>query len=142
VAVIVAPTDDNDLEAIFLQRSPRFRSLLSKSRAAHQYRPGEDTRGILETSKSNQAFRQADFLGKNAPGGVKNRWLSDASSLNLEGKALLFTATVERSPISPSLRNLNNTSLTLLQPSYSYASSTPPPSQVVDGAMRCLYNSS
>ncbi len=32
VAVIVAPTDDNDLEAILLSRSPRFRSLLSKSR--------------------------------------------------------------------------------------------------------------
>ena len=32
VAVIVAPADDNDLEAILLSRSPRFRSLLSRSR--------------------------------------------------------------------------------------------------------------
>jgi prevent-host-death family protein len=32
VAVIVAPTDNNDLEAILLSRSPRFRALLSKSR--------------------------------------------------------------------------------------------------------------
>ncbi len=32
VAVIVAPTDDDDLEAILLSRSPKFRSLLSKSR--------------------------------------------------------------------------------------------------------------
>ena len=32
VAVIVAPADDADLEAILLSRSPRFRSLLSKSR--------------------------------------------------------------------------------------------------------------
>ncbi len=32
VAVIVAPADDADLESILLSRSPRFRSLLSKSR--------------------------------------------------------------------------------------------------------------
>jgi prevent-host-death family protein len=32
VAVIVAPIDDNDLEAILLSRSPKFRSLLNKSR--------------------------------------------------------------------------------------------------------------
>lgn len=32
VAVIVAPADDADLEAILLSRSPRFRSLLGKSR--------------------------------------------------------------------------------------------------------------
>jgi len=32
VAVIVAPTDDNDLEDILLSRSPKFRSLLNKSR--------------------------------------------------------------------------------------------------------------
>ncbi len=32
VAVIVAPVDDADLEGILLSRSPRFRSLLRKSR--------------------------------------------------------------------------------------------------------------
>ena len=32
VAVIVAPADDADLEGILLSRSPRFRTLLSKSR--------------------------------------------------------------------------------------------------------------
>lgn len=32
VAVIVAPADDADLEGILLSRSPRFRSLLNKSR--------------------------------------------------------------------------------------------------------------
>ncbi len=32
VAVIVAPADDADLEGILLSRSPRFRSLLGKSR--------------------------------------------------------------------------------------------------------------
>ena len=34
VAVIVAPVDDDDLEAILLSRSPRFRSLLDRSRAS------------------------------------------------------------------------------------------------------------
>ena len=32
VAVILAPTDDADLEGILLSRSPRFRSMLDKSR--------------------------------------------------------------------------------------------------------------
>jgi len=32
VAVILAPADDDDLEGILLSRSPRFRSLLSRSR--------------------------------------------------------------------------------------------------------------
>jgi prevent-host-death family protein len=34
VAVIVAPTDDDDLEGILLSRSPRFRRLLDKSRSS------------------------------------------------------------------------------------------------------------
>ena len=34
VAVIVAPTDDDDLEGILLSRSPRFRRLLARSRAS------------------------------------------------------------------------------------------------------------
>jgi len=34
VAVLVAPVDDDDLERLLLSRSPRFRSLLSKSRAS------------------------------------------------------------------------------------------------------------
>ncbi len=34
VAILLAPTDDDDLEALLLSRSPRFRSLLSKSRAS------------------------------------------------------------------------------------------------------------
>ena len=32
VAVLLAPIDDDDLEGLLLSRSPRFRSLLSKSR--------------------------------------------------------------------------------------------------------------
>ncbi len=41
VAVILAPTDDADLEAILLSRSPRFRSLLSRSRRSITRGQGE-----------------------------------------------------------------------------------------------------
>jgi prevent-host-death family protein len=34
VAVLVAPTDEDDLERLLLSRSPRFRALLGKSRAS------------------------------------------------------------------------------------------------------------
>ena len=34
VAVLLAPIDDDDLERLLLSRSPRFQSLLSKSRAS------------------------------------------------------------------------------------------------------------
>jgi prevent-host-death family protein len=33
-AILLAPTDDDDLERLLLSRSPRFRSLLSKGRAS------------------------------------------------------------------------------------------------------------
>ncbi|MBN1630676.1 MAG: type II toxin-antitoxin system Phd/YefM family antitoxin [Thermoleophilia bacterium] len=41
VAVIVAPTDDDDLEGILLSRSPRFRRLLDKSRASIERGEGQ-----------------------------------------------------------------------------------------------------
>ena len=34
VAILLAPIDDDDLERLLLSRSPRFRSLLAKSRAS------------------------------------------------------------------------------------------------------------
>ena len=34
VAILLAPLDDDDLERLLLSRSPRFRGLLSKSRAS------------------------------------------------------------------------------------------------------------
>jgi prevent-host-death family protein len=34
VAVLLAPVDDDDLERLLLSRSPRFRALLSRSRAS------------------------------------------------------------------------------------------------------------
>jgi prevent-host-death family protein len=66
VAVIVAPSDDEDLESILLSRSPRFRSLLSKSRRSIARGRGENhqlfwkreagrntaaTAGLLKSSK-------------------------------------------------------------------------------------------
>lgn len=36
VAVLLAPIDDDDLEGLLLARSPRFQSLLDKSRASIQ----------------------------------------------------------------------------------------------------------
>lgn len=34
VAVLLAPVDDDDLESLLLSRSPRFQSLLARSRAS------------------------------------------------------------------------------------------------------------
>ena len=34
VAVLLAPSDDDDLERLLLSRSPRFRTLLSKARSS------------------------------------------------------------------------------------------------------------
>ena len=34
VAVLLAPADDDDLEALLLSRSPRFRAILNQSRAS------------------------------------------------------------------------------------------------------------
>ena len=36
VAVLLAPSDDDDLERLLLSRSPRFRALLSKARSKIQ----------------------------------------------------------------------------------------------------------
>lgn len=38
VAILLAPIDDDDLERLLLSGSPRFRSLLSKSRASSRSR--------------------------------------------------------------------------------------------------------
>ncbi len=50
VAVIVAPADDADLEGILLSRSPRFRSLLSKSRRSIASGRGETHEGFWRDS--------------------------------------------------------------------------------------------
>jgi len=56
VAVIVAPADDADLEGILLSRSPRFRSLLSRSRrsiaSGHGEAHEEFWRGSTRTASS------------------------------------------------------------------------------------------
>ena len=57
VAVIVAPESDSDLEAILLSRSPRFRSLLNKSR-----RSIADGRG-----ETHEKFWKSSARGRSRP---------------------------------------------------------------------------
>jgi len=53
VAVIVAPANDADLEGILLSRSPRFRSLLSKSRHSIAVGRGETHEEFWKTASGN-----------------------------------------------------------------------------------------
>jgi prevent-host-death family protein len=55
VAVIVAPADDADLEAILLSRSPRFRSLLGKSRRSIKSGRGESHEEFWKDSTQTSA---------------------------------------------------------------------------------------
>jgi prevent-host-death family protein len=55
VAVLLAPIDEDDLERLLLSRSPRFRSLLSKSRASI-----EAGRGIPHEEFWDSAAKAAD----------------------------------------------------------------------------------
>ena len=50
VAVILAPADDSDLEGILLSRSPRFRSLLDKSRRSIAGGRGQTHEAFWKTS--------------------------------------------------------------------------------------------
>ena len=51
VAVIVAPTDDDDLECLLLSRSPRFRRLLEKSRRSIAARQGQSHEAFWKKAK-------------------------------------------------------------------------------------------
>ncbi len=53
-AVLLAPADEDDLERLLLSRSPRFRSLLSKSRASI-----EAGRGVLHDDFWDSAAQRA-----------------------------------------------------------------------------------
>lgn len=64
VAVIVAPADDADLEGILLSRSPRFRSLLSKSRRSIASGRGGNPRGLLEGFGGGNFPLQIETLNK------------------------------------------------------------------------------
>ena len=63
VAVIVAPADDADLEGILLARSPRFRSLLNKSRRSIAGGRGETHeqfwRGAVRAASRSKSRRSA-----------------------------------------------------------------------------------
>jgi len=53
VAVIVAPTDDDDLEGLLLSRSPRFRKLLDTSRASIARGKGETHEKFWKSARRN-----------------------------------------------------------------------------------------
>ena len=52
VAVIVAPTDDDDLECLLLSRSPRFRRLLEKSRRSIAAGQGQSHEAFWKKAKA------------------------------------------------------------------------------------------
>ena len=58
VAVLLAPVDDDDLEGLLLARSPRFRSLLARSRESIEHGKGltsEDFWKAVAERTPNQA---------------------------------------------------------------------------------------
>lgn len=69
VAVIVAPEDDADLEGILLSRSPRFRSLLAKSRRSIERGGGEAHARFweLEARASRSRKRPSNQSPKSLP---------------------------------------------------------------------------
>ncbi len=81
VAVLLAPIDDDDLEGLLLARSPRFRSLLDKSRTSIQAGKGLSSRQFWDAvsqrheeqvsgkgvSRSRRPGRGAAAKGRNKP---------------------------------------------------------------------------
>ena len=62
VAVLIAPTDDDDLEGLLLARSPRFQSLLDRSRQSIKAGKGlswEDFwKAVAERSQKNSEAQE------------------------------------------------------------------------------------
>jgi hypothetical protein len=54
VAVLLAPIDDDDLEGLLLARSPRFQTLLDKSRASIQAGKGLSSRQFWDAAAKRQ----------------------------------------------------------------------------------------
>ncbi|MBI4881631.1 MAG: type II toxin-antitoxin system Phd/YefM family antitoxin [Planctomycetes bacterium] len=67
VAILLAPTDDDDLERLLLSRSPRFRFVLSKSRAAVRAGRGV-AHGQFWEAAGRRARRSAESGGKSSGG--------------------------------------------------------------------------
>ena len=55
VAVLLAPVDDDDLERLLLARSPRFQSLLNKSRQSIKAGKGLSRNEFWETVKQSHS---------------------------------------------------------------------------------------
>lgn len=60
VAILLAPVDDDDLERLLLSRSPRFRSLLSKSRASIRAGKGVPHGSFWKAAASRAAQQAAE----------------------------------------------------------------------------------
>ena len=67
VAVIVAPADDADLEGILLSRSPRFRTLLDKSRRSVAGGHGETHEQFSRGSSKSASRGPSTVKGKRRP---------------------------------------------------------------------------
>jgi prevent-host-death family protein len=59
VAVLLAPADDDDLESLILARSPRFQSLLNKSRKSIATGKGITRDDFWKTVKQRTRKRQS-----------------------------------------------------------------------------------
>jgi len=60
VAVLLAPTDDEDLEQLVLSRSPRFRALLNKSRQSLKAGKGLARDKFWQTVEARNAKRSPE----------------------------------------------------------------------------------
>ena len=65
-AVLLAPVDDDDLERLLLSRSPRFRSLLSKSRSSIAAGKGIPHSAFWESATERTAQPAAERHGRRA----------------------------------------------------------------------------
>jgi prevent-host-death family protein len=66
VAVLVAPLDEDDLERLLLSRSPRFRSLLSRSQASVEAGKGITHDAFWESAAERAAHHPAKRAGRRA----------------------------------------------------------------------------
>jgi len=78
VAVLLAPIDDDDLEGLLLARSPRFQSLLDKSRAS--IRAGK---GLSSQQFWDAAARR---YGEQASGKVASRSRKSGRGATIKGR--------------------------------------------------------
>jgi len=67
VAVLLAPADDDDLEGLLLARSPRFQSLLARSRESIKRGEGLSREDFWKTIAERTPDKAATTQGARAP---------------------------------------------------------------------------